>query len=183
MSQLEDAKELSKNRESELSKKLKEANETIDDLSIELDQIKLSKNALMKKYEQKVFEENEALYRKLRRAENDLRIADQTLRSIFVFNICKLYSVRSPFRILTTQIDQLKAEYATQGLAKQSLEDELNLSYEKQQETRNEADKIKSEYDQLIISKDESGKNSDQIEYLQQELDKARIEVYCIHYF
>ena len=89
MSQLEDAKELSKNRESELSKKLKEANETIDDLSIELDQIKLSKNALMKKYEQKVFEENEALYRKLRRAENDLRIADQTLCSIFVFNICK----------------------------------------------------------------------------------------------
>ena len=89
MSQLEDAKELSKNRESELSKKLKEANETIDDLSIELDQIKLSKNALMKKYEQKVFEENEALYRKLRRAENDLRIADQTLRSVFVFNICK----------------------------------------------------------------------------------------------
>ena len=73
----------------ELSLRLKESKLEIDSLNNELDQIKCSKSNLAKKLEQKVFEENESLFRKLRRAENDLRI-------------------------ITGQIDQLKSELSTQ---------------------------------------------------------------------
>ena len=78
--------EEARKREAELQVKLKEATLKIDELSVDCDQLKSSKSSLLKKYEQKVFDENEALYRKLRRSENDLRQ-------------------------ITSQIDQLRIDY------------------------------------------------------------------------
>ena len=85
ISQYEEAKENLKNREILLKEsKLENLN-----LKNELEGMKNSKLNLAKKLEQKIFEENESLFRKLRRAENDIRI-------------------------ITGQIDQFKSEIVTQ---------------------------------------------------------------------
>ena len=70
-SQLDETKEASKSKEMELSKKLAETESQFDELSEELDNLKVSKSMFMKKYEQQVFDENEALRGTLRRSEND----------------------------------------------------------------------------------------------------------------
>ena len=151
-SQLDETKETSKSKEIELSKKLAEAKSRIDELSEELDNLKVSKSALMKKYEQQVFDENEALYRKLRRSENDLRL-------------------------ITTQIEQLQADYKQQEEQKKSLQEQLNQAENSRQEADAFIQKMKFEYDQLVISNQDDSKNSDRIERLQVELEKVRDEL------
>ena len=151
-SQLDETKETSKSKEIELSKKLAEAKSRIDELSEELDNLKVSKSALMKKYEQQVFDENEALYRKLRRSENDLRL-------------------------ITTQIEQLQADYKQQEDQKKSLQEQLNQAENSRQEADAFIQKMKFEYDQLVISNQDDSKNSDRIERLQVELEKVRDEL------
>ena len=145
--------ESAKKRETELQAKLKDATQKIDEISLECDQLRSSKSSLLKKYEQKVFDENEALYRKLRRSENDLRL-------------------------ITSQIDQLRLEYQAQEDAKRKLQDELKLAESQRQEQDAYVKNIKADYDKLLVSKNEDYKYSNRIEHLQNELDKKQDELF-----
>ena len=145
--------ESAKKRETELQAKLKDATQKIDEISLECDQLRSSKSSLLKKYEQKVFDENEALYRKLRRSENDLRL-------------------------ITSQIDQLRLEYQAQEDAKRKLQDELKLAESQRQEQDTYVKNIKADYDKLLVSKNEDYKYSNRIEHLQNELDKKQDELF-----
>ena len=145
--------ESAKKRETELQAKLKDATQKIDEISLECDQLRSSKSSLLKKYEQKVFDENEALYRKLRRSENDLRL-------------------------ITSQIDQLRLDYQAQEDAKRKLQDELKLAESQRQEQDTYVKNIKADYDKLLVSKNEDYKYSNRIEHLQNELDKKQDELF-----
>ena len=73
-------------------------------------------------------------------------------------------------------------EYKQQDELKQHLKEQLASSENQLQESELNIKKIKIEYDQLLISKNEDHKNVNQINYLQDELDKTRNEVrrYCM---
>ena len=150
---MEEKLEETRKREAELQLKLKEATAKIDELSLECEQLKTSKTSLLKKYEQNVFDENEALYRKLRRSENDLRQ-------------------------ITSQIEQLRQEYQAAEDAKRSLAQELTLVETQRQEQDNYIKSLKAEYDQLLVSKNEDYKYSNRIEHLQNEIDKKQAELF-----